>query len=351
MKRSVLWIYVGLGVAVVAIATTLIIVFGFVMPSQNAATQFTSASSDLVEAQAALDEQVQAADAVTDTVAANHLAQPALLDTLATQLTTARALLDPPPAMPTDTQAVLGQTAFMRTQASAAVDATQALADTLAAIATSRVSFAKTTLTDTISQANDLYKSSQGKVSKDDVRVALKEATDAAKKTLAATPAAPDETLAAYTDATTALQAAMRAVQDDEASVASATYTYTLTGSAVRTGDNFGDSTIASAKISVTGSSVTVDVCSSPEPITKAATCQTKAGAAPWWTFSGTRSGKVAIVSATTGNPDGFYWGTVTFASTAPQAKATRFVGANGCSRADGSHGTLNTSGEAPYCE
>lgn len=344
-------IYITIAAIVVVIAGAVVYVLGFLIPSQDAAIQFRNASADLVEAQVALDEQLRAGATITTTVSSDQLDQPELLDTLATQLTNARPLLDPPPVMPADTQAILGQTAFMRTQASAAADATTALANTLASITASRVTFAKTTLSDTINLATDLHKSSQGRVSKDNVRTALKEATDAAKAVLAAKQADPETALTAYTDATQALQDAIRAVQDDEATVASATYSYTLTGSAVQTGDNFGDSKIASVKISVTGSNVTVDVCSSPEPITKAETCQTKTGAAPWWTFTGTRNGKVAIVSATTGNPDRFFWGTVTFASTAPQAKATKFVGANGCSRPDGSHGTLKTTEGVPYCE
>ena len=122
--------------------------------------------------------------------------------------------------------------------------------------------------------------------------------------------------------------------------------TYLLTGDQITCGTPLcADGVVVSVKVTVQGPDITALVCiaqeidvNDPQAVQE---CRGMSGAVDWDPWSGTRSGTTAIVTPTTWS-DPFYWATIEFASSAPDAAVVGFVAPDDCERQDGTHGTVD---------
>jgi len=101
---------------------------------------------------------------------------------------------------------------------------------------------------------------------------------------------------------------------------------------------------VPSVKVTVTGTSVTADVCSGQNidwnDQHAIETCTGMDGKSQWWTgWTGTRIGKSAIIQATGPGASPFFWATILFESEKPDAPVIAFVSPDRCQRVDGSYG------------
>jgi len=342
-KKPLIPILIGAGAVVVVFAIALGVIFGYVLPKRAmdaSLASFDTAAQAYMEAQTELSTQISAAQAVSNSVTVDELADPTTLDALATQITAAQALVAPAP-MPAATAAEVDQqTADMVTKTKPASDAAAALATAVAAVQQSRIDLAVSVLSDDTQAAQSVYDES-GWIDDADttVRTDLMAQLNAAFLAIADPSSLgdnPDAILAALAQLEASLADAVAAVNAAEKSATTATYTYVLLadGGQAICGVNLcpGATTLVSVVVTVKNTTVTADI-----------TFTSGTGSQSTVSYKGVRKGTTAIVTPAKGG-NAFQWGIVTFSGSDPNSPAIRFASADNCKRQNGSTGTLDAN-------
>jgi len=351
---------ISLIAAIVVLAVAAGIIFGSILPNhrayQNAQSSYQTAAQNFTDAQTALAAQIQAATPVS-TVGPSNVNDATTLTALTTALATATAASKPTvPEMASTTSAINQQVTDLNNQTTDATNATQALQSAIDAVQQSRVDLAVNNLKTILADAQGSYDSASY-MGDTPERTQLE--TMITQVTAATTN---PSTLGSDTDSIVSslqamgpkLQQYIDAVNAANKVTANKTLSYLLQGDQVTCGVNVcytgvggGDpSTVASVQVTVKGSSVTAKLCfMSTEPVDPT-TCQVTTGTdgnngwSEAWT--GTRDGTTAKIISTTKDKAEFSWGTLTFASSAPNAAVTAFAAADLCEKSDGTgYGTL----------
>jgi len=356
-KKGVL---IGVIAAVVVVAAVLGFIFGYKMPHQraldSAQASFQTASQAFQEAQTGLTTQIQAANAVSS-VQTTDVKNATTLSDLSTALANAQSLMTAPPTMASTATDINQQVTDLTTQTASINSATQTLQTAIDGVQQSRVDLAVDNLKAVLADAQSSYDSANWMATTTEGKTLLPELKTLIDQAMTATndPATlgadTDSIVAALQTLTPNLQKATDDLNAEAARVtANKTYTYLLSGDQVSCGVNIcyngvggGDpSTVESVQVTVKGSTVTAKLCFMSNVAVDPTTCQptpgTQANLYGWseaWT--GTRDGTTVKIVSTTKDMADFSWGTITFASSAPNAEATKFAAADGCEKSDGS--------------
>ena len=353
-------VVISIAAVVVAVAVVLGVVFGYVLPNkhalEDAQASFQTTSQKFTDAQTALTDQIQAASSATS-VQEEDVKDATTISDLQAALTNAQSLVTDLPVMASTTSAINQQVTDMTAQITSMTSAAQTLQTAAAAVEQSRIDLAVDNLNVVLADAQSSYDSadwmsttSEGKTLLPQLKTLIDQATTAAND---------PSTLGSDTDSiVTALQTLMSNLQQatDDVNTAAAkvtankTYTYLLSGSQVSCGVNIcyngvggGDPmTVESIQVTVKGSTVTAKLCFMSDVADDPATCQplpgTQANLYGWSeTWTGTRDGTTAKIVSTTPDKADFSWGTLTFASSAPNAEVIQFAAADSCEKSDGS--------------
>jgi len=353
-------VVISIAALAVVIAVLVGVVFGVMLPNkhavENAQASFQAAAQKFTDAQAALSDQIQAANAVSSVQAAD-VKDPTTVSDLQTALTNAQSLITDLPAMASTASAINQQVTDLTNQTDSTTAATQTLQTAVTAVGQSQVDLAVDNLKTVLADAQSSYDSAdwmantaEGKALLPQLKTLIDQAT-AATNDPSTLGTDTDSIVTALQNITPSLQQATDNLNAAAAKVtANKTYTYTLSGDQVTCGVNIcyngvggGDpSTVESVQVTVKGSTVTAKLCFMSNVAVDPTTCQptpgTEANLYGWseaWT--GTRDGTTAKIVSTTADKADFSWGTITFASSAPNAEATQFAAADSCEKSDGS--------------
>jgi len=328
------------------VALVVVAFFGYVEPYRHARADYDAALADLVAAQGDLVTQISQAQATATAVASTPVADQAALDGLKEQIAEATTLTTKPGPRPVGVNGLRAETDRLTAQVPLVKDATQQLADLADSLMHSQIDALTSQLSDALTSAQTALDQSAGLVADESVRTDLASAIAQASDLLATPPADLTEQVTQLLAALAALTSGSQAVTDEVQATAVGTYDYLLTGDAISQGTNLVGGAIASVKVEVQQAAVVVAVCWSNVTVTDPANCLAGDSTTPaWWIWSGIRSGGTATVTAQSNNPDGFFWGTITFESAAAQAPATGFIGASGCTRSAGAAGHVGAGG------
>ncbi|MCL2653667.1 MAG: hypothetical protein FWD63_07785, partial [Propionibacteriaceae bacterium] len=345
---------------VVVIAVVLGVVFGYSLPHkhalEDAQASFQTASQKFTDAQQALTDQIQASSAASS-FQETDVKDPTTISDLQAALANAQSLITNLPVMASTATEINQQVTDMTTQTTSMTAAAQTLQTAVTAIGQSRVDLAVDGLKTVLADAQSSYDSAdwmatttEGKTLLPQLKTLIDQAT-AATNDPSTLGADPDSIVSALQSLTPSLQQATDDLNAAAAKViANKTYTYLLQGDQVSCGVNIcytgvggGDpSTVESVQVTVKGSTVTAKLCFISNVAVDPATCQptpgTQANLYGWseaWT--GTRDGTTVKIISTTKDKADFSWGTLTFASSAPNAEVTQFAAADSCEKSDGS--------------
>jgi len=354
-------VVIAVAAVIVVAAIVLGVVFGMVLPGQRALSDakasFTTAAQKFNDAQTALAAGIQAAGPVAST-ASSDVNDPTTVTTLQTALTTAQSLVGVPASMASTTSAINQQVTDLNNHTTDVTNATQTLQSAVDAVQQSRVDLAVANLKTILTDAQSVSDSANWmSTSKDKTTAATFQALqDQITQVTAATtnPAS----LGTDTDTiVTDLQNMVAPLQSaiDDVNAANTKYNNTpvttlLTGADQVTcgvnvcynGTGGGDPlSVASVQVTVTGSKVVAKLCFMSTDQVDPTTCKVVNGTDGnnGWSenWTGTRSGTTAKVISITKDKADFSWGTVTFDSSAPNAKVISFTTADNCEKSDGS--------------
>ena len=346
LSKAATW---GIVLGCVALVIGLVVggYFGYLAPYRQARTGYDAALANLTTAQGQLVAQISRTNKLVTTVTATLTPDADTIAALNDRVVDATALTTKPPPRPVTTAGVRSETDRLTGQLAAVEAATARLAGLTDSLAGWAVGESADQLTQALPPAQDVLDQSDGLVADESVRTALQSAIAQASSLLASPPDDVNQRLAEVSASLAGLTEASQAVTQAVKSTAEAAYSYLLTGDAITQGGNLVGGTIASVEVNVQQAAVIVSVCWSNQTVTDPANCLIGNSTTPrWWVWSGMRDGDSAKVMAQSNNPDDFFWGSVSFASSAAQAPAVSFVGASGCARFDGSAGRAGPGGQ-----
>ena len=354
LSRAVKGSLIGVGSVVVVGVIAIAVFVAFIVPQRRAQDSFGSTVAAYAAAQSSLANQITSAQDFANSVLPAQVKDPSVLTTLTTEITSASTLIAPAPQQAADAATVLKQIDDMNNKIKASGDAITQLQKDIDAVQQSRIDLAYDNVAAAVKSAQQVYDDSAGRVDNESLRTALKAQIDNANAVLAARtgPSAipsqaqtTDQAIVTLNGLIASLSAAAQAVTNNEQKVANTPYTYLLTGNQISCGVALcSNAAVPAVKVTVSGTSVTADVCSSQQidwsNEQAIETCTGMDGSVDWWTgWTGTRDGATAIIQATGSYASPFFWATITFASAAPEAPATGFSSPDRCQRMDGSMG------------
>ena len=353
LSRNTRIALIGAGSTILVLVVVIAVFFTFIVPQRRAEGSFAATAIAFTAAQNTLKGQISDAQTIARSVQPAQVKNKAVLGELASAINSANALIAATPVEASDTGAVRQQIADMNASIKAAQSAGTRLLDAMAAVQQSRVDLAYDNLKNAVASAQKVYDDSAGKVDDESLRTALQDQIDTAKQALASTGASssaapaqtPDQVIVTLNGLISSLTAAAQAVTNNEQKMANTPYTYLLTGAQISCGVALcSNSAVPSVKVTVSGTSVTADVCYSllidATNENSIETCTGMDGGSHWWTgWQGTRSGSSAVIQATGPNASPFFWATILFDSSTPDAPVIGFVSPDRCQRVDGSEG------------
>lgn len=155
-KRNKTALIVGSAVALL-VALALVLVLVFMMPRRTAVADFNGAQSAYTQAQADLAAGLTAAQKVATEANTNQLTDSSTLDSLNNEITQAQRITSDVPVMASRTADIKQQTADLRSGTNMITSWVKNLASAVAAVQASQLEWAKNTLTNAISAAQNIY--------------------------------------------------------------------------------------------------------------------------------------------------------------------------------------------------
>jgi len=321
--------------------------FGYIGPYDRARSAYDAALADMTTAQSQLVSQITQSQMVATAVTAIPGVDVSVTQGLTDQIAQATTLTTKPDARPLTVSALKAEADRLTGQVPAVQSATQQLADLTDSLGQSQVDQLTSQLSNAVAPAQTVLDQSAGLVTDESVRTSLQSAIGQASALLAAPPSDLVDQLTQLGASLTLLDSSSQAVTAAVTATVTGSYTYLLTGDAITQGTNLVGGTIASVSVEVQQTAVIVSVCWANQPVTDPANCLVGTSTTPqWWVWSGMRVGQTATVVAQSNNLAGFFWGTVSFGSAAPQAPAVSFVGASHCAKPDGTSGRAGAGGQ-----